>query len=167
MVTVLGWSGPRNFSKMARARSKAARAAGKSSRFSEDPAQVVDANGDVGMVRAEDDLVDVQGVLEGGFGGGEVTYGQEDPAKVVDDAGYFRVFRSKLLFKDGQSPLEGGLCGGEVTQVVEDIAQVVDADGDVGMVRAEDGLVDVQGALGRRLWLHASRLIPVRRSPGC
>ena len=63
------------------------------------------------MIQAEEVLVDGQGALEGGLGGGEVAQGPEDAAQVVDVGGDVGMIRAEDVLGDGQGSLEGGLGG--------------------------------------------------------
>ena len=110
-------------------------------------AQVVDADGDGGVVGAVGALVDGQGALTGGAGSGEVAEGLKHAAQVVDVDGDVRVVGAVGALVDGQGALVGGAGGGEVGEGIEHPAQVVDVAGDGGVVGAVGALVDGQGAL--------------------
>jgi hypothetical protein len=114
----------------------------------EQPGQVVEALGGVGVVGAQHPLPDGQGALEEGPGGGQLALGIEQPGQIVEALGGVGVVGAQHPLGDGQGALEEGSSGGQIALVPEQQGQVVEAGGGVGVLGTQHPLIDGQGALG-------------------
>lgn len=72
----------------------------------QDAAEVVDTDGDVGMVRSKSRFINGERPLEAFPCPFQVSESLQDGADVVDADGDFRMVRSKSPFTNGKRPLE-------------------------------------------------------------
>ena len=125
-LATLGWSGPKHFSSMARARRISGSAS--PSRFVawSNRGQVVEADGDVGVVRSEALLVDGERAAHQRLGLAKPVRGLEQLGQVVEAAGDVGVVRSEALLVDGQRAAHQRLGLGEPVRGLEQLRQVVE-----------------------------------------
>ena len=106
--------------------------------------QVVEGDGDVGVLLAEARLVDGERAAHQRLGLAEPVGGVQQRGQVVEAGGDLGMVGPEARLVDGQGPAHQRLGLTEPVGGLEQLGQIVEADSDVGMVGAETRLVDGQ-----------------------
>ncbi len=126
---------------------------GEAVRGLEQLGEVVEADGDVGVIGAEAGLGDREGAAHQRLGLREAVRGLEQQGEVVEVAGDCGVIgaEARLVGREGAAHQRLGLR--EAVRGLQQLGEVVEADGDGGVIGAEAGLGDGEGAAHQRLGL--------------